>query len=382
MSEGYVLTSALDANDLLNQIVGQAAVHGWTQNFLGALGSNSRRGHISKGGVTVNFASVLANTTSNVGGQNALNEVISSGSRDPALSYAWAYSVYVAPNQVWANPDVLAINAGSGFNGGLAWHAQPGADRKDDGSSSGYSRFNLIRCKGAIGRVHMFFFEDPVAIFVVAEVRPGEFYWLAAGMLDKDYPFEGGQFYGASLLDTGPGNAVPRSFAAIRTRCTHPEAITQRGNGWGENYQPAPDEGYYSWPNTPPLYYLPGYWSEYINGQTEVTNQDRAGEVQRGYSPSTGRLWAAPPRTYVHRAGSGHSYLGVLPHTHFTTVSHFIGGEVVSLGGVEYMIFPFNWRTSPYDWDVTSGGLGGGSLGPWYRNNCRGSGFMLRKPVA
>ena len=38
MSEGYVLTSALNVNDLLNQIIGQAAVHGWSQNFLGGLG--------------------------------------------------------------------------------------------------------------------------------------------------------------------------------------------------------------------------------------------------------------------------------------------------------------------------------------------------------
>ena len=38
MAEGYVFTSATDVNDLLNQIVSQAAVHGWTQHRLDGLG--------------------------------------------------------------------------------------------------------------------------------------------------------------------------------------------------------------------------------------------------------------------------------------------------------------------------------------------------------
>lgn len=376
MAEGYVLVSALNANDLLNQLVGQAAAHGWTQNFLGAHGANSRRGHISKGGVTVNLASILVDTTASNGGTNALNEIIPAVNRDTSLTYIWDYNYGWGQ---WANPDVLCISAGTGYDGGLAWFLQPGADRKDDAAGASIGRFQTIRCKGAIGKVHMFFFEDPVAFVVVAEVRPGESYWLSAGMLHKDYEFAGGQFYGASLLDTGPGNATPRAFGAIRTRCDEAQALTQRGNRWGSNYQTSPDEGYANFTNNPPAFYLPGTWTEYSSSGTP--NDDRVSEVQLGYEPATGRLWAGVPRTYVHRVGGGHAYLGVLPHIHYTTVSHFIGGEVVSVGGVEYMIFPFNWRASPYDWDQTAVGVGGGSPGPWYRNGCRGSGMLLRKPA-
>ena len=55
MAEGYVFTSATDVNDLLNQIISQAAVHGWSQNELSTFSSAGRRGHISKDGVTLNF---------------------------------------------------------------------------------------------------------------------------------------------------------------------------------------------------------------------------------------------------------------------------------------------------------------------------------------
>ena len=377
MSEVYVLTSALNANDLLNQIVGQASARGWTLNYLGAVGPNSRRGHISKGGVTVNLGSVLAQTSDPSGGLDSLGELIPLANRDQELSYDWGYSF---ASYQFANPDVLGINVGTGFDAGSAWYAQPGADRKNDGGAAAVARFQTIRSIGAIGKVHMFFYDDPVAMVIIAEVRPGEFYWLAAGMLQKDYPFSGGQFYGASLLDTNPGGGLPSSFSSIRTRCVDSEALTQRGNGWGLNYQAAPDETYSAHYLDPPTYYLPGYWNENL-GSTSGNN-NRPSEVQLGYEPATGRLWASPPRTYVHRRGGGHSYLGVLPHTHYTTVSHFVGAEVVSVGGVEYMIFPFNWRDSPYTWDSAAGDIGGGSPGPWYRNNCRGSGVMLRKPVA
>lgn len=59
MAEGYVFTSATDVNDLLNQIISQAAVRGWTQNTeLSTFSSAGRRGHISKDGVTLNFCSM------------------------------------------------------------------------------------------------------------------------------------------------------------------------------------------------------------------------------------------------------------------------------------------------------------------------------------
>lgn len=383
MAEGYVQVSATDVNDLLNQIVSQAAVRGWTQNFLGGLAANSRRGHITKDGVTINLASVVANTTASTGGANALTEIIPSADRDTALSYSWGYS-YGGPTAYY-NPDALCINAGTGYDGGLAWYKQPGADRKNDGADTGRGRFQCIRAKGAIGKVHMFFYDNPAALIVICEVRPGEYYWLCGGNLQKDYSFAGGQFYGASLWDYQLSNGYPAGFLQVRTRCADAQASVSRGNGWGDNFQASPEEAYpnagTSSANPATGQYVPAYRTLYQQSSA-TPNDDYVSEVQRGYDENTGRLWVSPPKTYVDRVGGGTSYLGVLPHLFFTTVKNFIGGETVSLGGVEYMIFPFNWRSSPYDFDVTTASQASGAVGPWFRNNNRGAGLALRKPAA
>lgn len=381
MSEGYVLASATDVNDLLNQIVSQAAVHGWTQNFLGGLGTTGRRGHISREGVTINLASVTVNTTSSTDAGRALNEVIPAADRDTALSYSWGYA-YGSPTQ-YANPDILCINASTGYDGGLAWYKQPGADRKNDGANTNVGRFQCIRAKSAIGKVHMFFYDNPACIVVICEVRPGEYYWLMGGNLQKDYTFDGGQFYGASLWDYQPGNSYPVSTYNVQTRVGDAQALKARGNGFGCSFQAHPDEGYFnagsSGANPAENYYVPAIRTLY-NGNS-FPNDDQVSEVQRGYDEATGRLWLGVPKTYALRVGGGTSYLGVLPHMFYTTTQTFVGGETVSLGGVEYMVFPFNWRASPYDWDITTGGIAAGVNGPWYRNNTRGVGLALRKPA-
>ena len=75
MAEGYVFTSATDVNDLLNQIISQAAVHGWTQNELSTFSSAGRRGHISKDGVTLNFCS-MPGPNADTGNTNTILDTI------------------------------------------------------------------------------------------------------------------------------------------------------------------------------------------------------------------------------------------------------------------------------------------------------------------
>ena len=376
MAEGYVFSSATDVNDLLNQIISQAAVHGWTQNELSTFSSVGRRGHISKDGVTLNFCSMPGPNADGGGTNTVLNTIIPPADQfQSSGAYVWRYYLG-SPTNAHYCPDVICLNAGTGYSSGSPWYRQPGADVMAGAENQG--RFSVMRAKGAVGKVHMFFFDDPSAIFVFAEVRAGEWYWLAGGNLLKDYEYGGGQFYGASMRDVNIISASPFSFSAMEHRVTEASALVTRGNGWGSGYQSAPD--YQVVGNTyqlPDGRWLPGYYLAHYPGG--APNEDDTSQVQlRGYDAATGRLWIHPPFAYVSRVEGGSSYLGVLPHVHYSTTEAFVGGEVVSIGGVEYMILPFNWRASPWDRDASQ--TSALSL-CWTRNNNNGAGAAIRKPA-
>lgn len=377
MAEGYVFTSATDVNDLLNQIISQAAVHGWTQNELSTFSSAGRRGHISKDGVTLNFCSMPGPNAETGYVNTILNTIIPPADQfQSSGSYQWRYSLGTIPTNTFYCPDVICINAGTGYSGGSPWYRQPGADVMAAANNRG--RFSVLRAKGAIGKVHMFFFDNPSAIFVFAEVRAGEWYWLAGGNLQKDYEYAGGQFYGASMRDNDIISEAPFSFSAMEHRVTDAGVVVTRGNGWGSVYQSAPDTKAFSgWYQVPQGRWLPGYYMAHYN--STLANEDDTSQVQlRGYDGATGRLWVQPPYAYAGRVDGGSSYLGVLPHVHFSTTEAFVGGEVVSIGGIEYMILPFNWRMSPWDKDTYAAAAT--SL-CWTRNNHNGAGIAVRKPA-
>lgn len=375
MAEGYVKTSANNVNDLLNQIVGQAVAHGWTQHHLGEQGGDQplspqlgRRGHISKDGVVINLASYPGSGTQNGGAATSGGMV---RPQDRHEGYNWGFG---NNNSGWVNPDALAICASSGFlEGEHWWYRQPGADQLTNDTH--YLR--VIRAKDAIGNVWMFFHENPAALSVVCEVRPGHFYWLTGGNIQTDYPLEVAQFYGASLAPHQLGNGYPSTLGGVQVRAVHPNAAPTRQHGWG-GYVPSPDIGY------GPGIYSPAVGAEVPAYPTQIRssstpNDDLVPEPTRGYDPLTGRFWPHPVRAYMNKVGGGRSYIGVIPHIHFCTTSHFVGEEVVSIGGDEYMIFPANWRSSPYGWDVTTTSYD--VWGPWYRNNTRGTGIAIRRPA-
>lgn len=375
MSEGYVKSSANNVNDLLNQIVGQAVVHGWTQHHLGPQGGDQelspqlgRRGHISKDGVVINLASFPGGAGQN-GAANTAGGIIPPAHRNG--NYSWGFG---NSSNGYVNPDVLAINVSSGYDINRPWYSQPGSDRLDE---EGRFEFRTIRAKDAIGNVWMFFYENPAAIAVVCEIRPGEFYWLMGGNILKEYSLDVAQFYGASLTSQGLGNGYPDTLAGVQVRAIHPNAAPTRFNGWG-GYVPSPARGYGSGVYNPAVGdEVPAYpvWQS----NSSVPNDDQVPEPTRGYDPLTGRMWLHPVRAYINKSGGGRSYIGAIPYVHYCTTSHFVGEEVVTVGGEEYMIFPANWRASPYDWDVTTASYA--QWGPWYRNNTRGSGIALRRPV-
>lgn len=364
MAEGFVFTSATDTNDLLNQIVSQAGLHGWTQDSLASFSGLGRRGHISRDGVTVNLVSYVPTEETYTAALAMKDAVIPAANRfQPAGSYAWEIGTSV--------PDILGINVSTSYNGSLAWNLQPQAETHAAASPT-LPRFSMVKGKGVIGKVYMFFYDNPSSFVVVCEMRPGQFYWLTAGNLQKDYDFAGGQFYGASHSDTNTVSAGPGHLNTVKVRFVHGDLAASRGNGWGASYGTGPSllvSGSMQVGERIPSYkaYNPGgsvtMWSDVQN---------------RGYEPATGRLWMHPPLFYAVRPNNTNSYVGVLPHVHYVTTENFIGADIVSVGGQEYMIFPANWRASPYS---KTEGLNGELGSPWYRHNHLGSGFAVRKPA-
>lgn len=374
MAEGYVFTSATDVNDLLNQIVSQAAVHGWTQHNLSGLGGGAagsgRRGHFSKDGVVVNLASYAVNASSQTVENEMLNAVLPSADRAfNDSTYQWWWS----SGGVNTTPDILCINASTGYDSGSNWYQQPGADSAPGEPNKG--RFQTIRAKGAIGKVYMFFLENPAAFYVVCEVRPGEFYWLTAGRIDKDYDFPGGQFYGASLNDTNTTTSYPANLNVVDARFDPSlDVVPTKGNGWGASYIPSPtlrESGASNNMQSPDR--VPGYTTIHYSNSVDMHSD----VINRGYLAATGRLWIHPPFVYAVRPNSTKSYVGTLPHIHYCTTENFVGADIVTIGGEEYMVFPANWRASPYNNIMTQDS---GQAAPWYRNNNYGSGFAIRKP--
>lgn len=376
MSEGFVITSATDANDLLNQIVGQAVARGWVQQHLSGLGGIGRRAHISKDGLVVNLASAPSQPPVLNGDTQAratMNAIIPQADRRNQ-DWNWWYSTY---NQnvgyFYQSPGYLAISAGTGYDGGLAWYSQPGSDY-DSEANKNYGNFNIAKTDGAIGKVWMFFFENPVGLVIIWEARPGQFMWMAAGNLEKDYDFQGGQYYGASFSMVNPTGSYSAALGVCQVRIADSQVKTNRANGWGGSYVTYPD--FNTYPDDRNVPQVPGYSTYIYTSNANNPNQMAVGEPQRSYDDTTGRVWLHPARAYGVRTDIGHSYLGVVGDVYYTTTRAFVGGETIDLGGEQYMVFPFNARVSPYNWDVDNMANDAG----WYTRNNFGAGMAIRKP--
>lgn len=375
MSEGFVLTSATDVNDLLNQIVGQAVARGWAQQYLERLGTIGRRAHISKDGVVINLASALdvQPVPSNREPANLTRDTIIPAADRNNQDWTWYFSTYNANvGNYYASPGYLCISAGTGFDSGLAWYSQPGADYESEAARN-RGTFQCAKTNGAIGKAWMFFYENPAAILVIWEAKPGYYQWVAAGNLEKDTEFNGGQFYGASHSMYNPGNSYPGTFANIQVRVNEAAASKGRANGWAASYVVQAD--YNAYPDDRNVPQVPGY-TQYSYTIQANPNLGSPGEPQRSYDAVNGRVWLHPVRAYAVRSDVGYSYVGVVGDLHYSTTRAFVGGETVDLGGEQYMMFPFNMRVSPYNWDV-----GGNDTTPgWYTNNTYGAGMAVRKP--
>lgn len=379
MAEGYVISSAVDANDLLNQIVSQAALHGWTQHSLGGLGANGRRGHISRDGVTINLASATTIATGAGDTSAVLNTVIPLADRAHSNgtggSGNWSWSAHLG-GAVYAIPDVLCINASTGYDGAVNWYRQPGAPFQNGAPQ--YGTFGLIKSKGAIGKVHMFFYDNPAMIFVVAETQTGVRQWLCGGNLSKDYAFTGGQMYGASTVTpSSMSSDIPSQLDVMQIRVVAGDLETSAlGNGWGSSMVAKYDRQVL--PGATPIVgqRVPQYWVAH----TGPTVNQFSDVVENAYDEPTGRIWFNPAWCYALRPNTTRSYIGELKHVHYSTVSRFPGEDLVTVGGVEYMIFPANFRPSPYDPNVTAISTSDAPA-PYRRSGHYGSGFALRRPA-
>lgn len=379
MAEGYVISSAVDANDLLNQIVSQAALHGWTQHSLGALGANGRRGHISRDGVFVNLASAVTISTASSNITAVLDTITPLADRyNPNGSGgngSWNWDSNLGSG-VYAIPDVLAINASTGYDSMVNWYRQPGAPFRN--GSPQYGLFGLIKSKGAIGRVHMFFYDSPAMIFIVAETQTGYRQWVCGGNLAKDYEFTGGQLYGASTMAPhSMATDIPSQLDALSVRISAAdlEASTQ-GNAWGSSIVAKYDRQILPNNAEPSGQRFPQYWVAHSGPEVSQFSD----VVEQAYDEPTGRIWFNPVWVYAARPNNTRSYVGDLKHLHYSTVSRFPGADLVTVGGVEYMIFPANVRPSPYNPNLTA--LSSTTYpSPYRASGHYGSGFALRRPA-
>lgn len=364
MAEGFVQTSATDANDLLGQIVSQAMLHGWEQHLLGPIaGGAGRRGHFSKDGVTVNLASRLAATRDNIG------DVVPPQDR---FGDYYSHDTYYR----WKGHDILLINAGTGYDPEAGWHLQP--DAPTGSPSDTKARFDAILSNGTIGRVYMFFYDNPAALVVVTEARPGKFNWLAAGNLAKDSAFQGGQFFGASH---GMPVGAPRQLDALNVRVVDSKVSAPYGGAWGGSWVPKVSAVADS-PGIQSGLRVPGFWiigTAMSGDQIGITQHNDV--VANGYDAATGRLRLHAVHAFANRADVGKSYLGSVPNLHFSTTSAFTGGDIVSIGGEDFMIFPANYRYPTYAPDRV-GTVNDASETPGFNyNNHAGTGIALRKPA-
>jgi hypothetical protein len=91
---------------------------------------------------------------------------------------------------LWEDGTQIKMYLATGYDGGLAWNAQPGANPFTQVSRE---------MSGSFSTYH--FFADGDYIYIVVEVDPGLFKHMAFGKIHKCSAYDGGEFSSAVLVD-------------------------------------------------------------------------------------------------------------------------------------------------------------------------------------
>src|SRR5690606_5045051 len=130
----------------------------------------------------------------------------------------------------------------------------------------------------------------------------------------------------------------------------------------------------------------PASWFFFSSGRRHTRfSRDWSSDVCSSDLSSNGaRLWLHDVRVYMTRPDGTLSYAGTIPHVHYSSVEPYAGGEIVSIGGVNYMPFPANYRLVP--WNTAYGQLyqiqpPNRPVTTFTADNHYGTGFAIRKPI-
>lgn len=321
----YQAGTVSSADNLLATLAAFAVANGWTQNMLQVDGDGYRL-HLNKGDCFANLRSSLL-----VGPRYA--------------NASWEQGVWV--------------RASTGYSGASAWDAQPG----DSGVFAyvGKTFSNLGRDATMIGmswpmNYHAFAHAAPDVIVFVVEFQPGMFQWIMLGEVKKYGTWTGGGIVAASCAYVRANtsfNAAANTFSisgASYCRTYAPFHYQAGGyyNGYGDE-------------NTNSMLHAEvdaQTWlkSGTYSGDTKLVQGNMYSSPLNSRSPNTfNALGVMTPLWLFTANGSHQTILGVLEHVRQLPIDNFSPGDIFTLGGDRWMVFPYfekNGYTGRYGWAI------------------------------
>jgi hypothetical protein len=320
MAASYSTGSATSPTDLLQKFVTWLVAQGWTQNMSQAVGS-SWRAHLDKGGQYVNLRSFE-------------NEHAD-----------WAYHDTVAGYGI-------GLYLGDAFSSGAAWNAQGGAPLQS--GTSYVIGAGMMLPAGAIAAYH--FFDDGADhITVVVERTVANCAHIGWGpsLAKLGYASDHWYFYGSSPgydnvhtpVTPNPGGditaAAPMAHAfegdwgVYTTAFVRTDAAVFTARWVGLSYSTSTYVGYTG---------RTGRCSLDVTGHlADMTEIPALGSIQyRAWQTAFAGALLLPLHCFIQAESARWIPVGYPPTVFFcAAVGHgFVSGDVYSVGGVDYMVFP------------------------------------------
>jgi len=302
---------AADHLALLDAIRVFALAQGWTVNLNTSVGSDQRL-HISKSGVYINL---YAGTWTEYNRDSTGSQVSTPG---------------------------IAFYASTGFDGGEAWDAQPGAPDWGD-SNKQTAHTNDIRPGPFAYRLVAD--SSPDYLYAIAEVDPGIYKHLLFGSLDKCGAWTGGDFCaGASWACYSPyindGRSVYHS-PPFDSQLIHSDY------GAGPSHLRAESEWKRFWGTAGAGWHRAGSVV-----RAEVAGVTSAGDPNLfdlfryalNAAALNGQTELSPLHVWAEKASGNWFYAGTVPGVRSVRMDALISGQVITIGSDDWLIVPLIQR--------------------------------------
>jgi hypothetical protein len=217
--------------------------------------------------------------------------------------------------------DDIFARGSTGFDGGLAWNAQPGHSSVDAQSNN---------MPGPFAAYHFFAGANPDYVYAVVETVAGIYKHLVFGQLVKTGAYTGGAFVDTVYWEYSPTYV---------------------------NTASAPFHAYLFDAEVHSSYQLNGQIRADIDGFTNrwyrfYLNEDSLQARGNGRGGLTDSLFKRNPNSYnaltvllpiyvmVYRPGGTYSPIGTVPDLRQVNIANLAPGATISIGGQDWMIFP------------------------------------------